>query len=73
MTVLHTCTDFFPGAVSYSNAWFGQGGGAILLDNINCVGIESDLLNCSHHGIGIISSFCTHQYDVGVECPFGEE
>lgn len=60
------------GAVSYSYARFGQGHGAIFLDNVCCVGSESELLNCSHGGIGIINSYCYQSSGVAVECPSGE-
>ena len=52
------------GAVSFTNARFGQGNGNIWLDDLRCLGTESTLLSCSHDGIGV--------YDVGVECPTGK-
>ena len=53
-------------AVSFSMAAFGQGTGPILLDDVNCIGNESSLANCSHSGIGIQS--CGHHEDAGVMC-----
>jgi len=42
------------------------GSGLILLDDVNCFGNESSLLNCGHNGIGI--SNCNHIKDAGVNC-----
>ena len=50
---------------AYSSAFFGQGSGPIQLDNVNCIGTEATLLNCTH----ITSHNCGHQEDAGVACP----
>ena len=60
------------GAV-YSHARFGQGDGAILSNTFECDGAESNLFNCSRKSNPEFSSYCRHFYDVGVECPTGEE
>ena len=57
------------GSVAYSNARFGSQSGPIWLDSLSCTGIENNLLNCSHSGIGITSYSCGHDDDVGVQCP----
>ena len=52
--------------MAFSNARFGQGSGAILLDNVACTGTEEKLVNCpydSHTGD------CFHSEDAGLRCP----
>ncbi|XP_072014782.1 uncharacterized protein [Amphiura filiformis] len=53
-------------AESKSNAYFGQGSGQIWLDDVNCLGQESRMDNCSHSGWGIHSD--SHSEDAGVIC-----
>ena len=59
----------FSGAIPLSNAYFGRGTGAILIDHVSCTGSEQFLANCTNNGIGITSSFCSHYHDAGVQCP----
>ena len=47
-------------------AFYGQGSGQIWLDNVNCVGTEGTIGNCSHNGWG--SHSCYHGEDASVEC-----
>ena len=61
------------GSKSYSDAHFGRGSGVIWLDNLHCVGMESDLFNCTHDGIGVYSYHCSHDDDAGVECRLNGE
>ncbi|KAJ8040673.1 Deleted in malignant brain tumors 1 protein [Holothuria leucospilota] len=52
--------------VARHRAAFGQGKGAIQLDNVRCTGRETSILDCSHPGVGIHD--CSHSEDAGVVC-----
>ena len=61
--IIHpTCT----GTNYYSSAHFGQGTGPIFLDNMECLGTELRLLDCSYDSI---TTEDIHAEDVGVRCP----
>lgn len=47
-------------------AHYGEGSGRIWLDNLQCLGTESDLFACVHNGIGVHN--CDHDEDASVEC-----
>ena len=61
----------FPGAkeVRFA-AYYGEGTGRILLDEVNCKGDESRLLDCVHSGMS--RHDCSHGEDAGVECKPGQ-
>ena len=64
----HKCFAFI-GALAYSNAYFGQGTGPILVDNAACVGTETALIQCSQSS----TPNCDHSEDAGVRCnPSGQ-
>ncbi|XP_064386909.1 uncharacterized protein LOC135335369 isoform X2 [Halichondria panicea] len=47
-------------------AYFGQGNGDILLDDLECAGNETKLIDCPHDGVGVHN--CHHSEDIGVVC-----
>ncbi|XP_072018363.1 neurotrypsin-like [Amphiura filiformis] len=57
-------------AEAYSSAWFGQGSGNILLDDVQCTGNENFLNECSHAGWRF--NDCTHEEDAAVICRNGK-
>nr|XP_054767677.1 adhesion G-protein coupled receptor G7-like [Lytechinus pictus] len=68
-TVVCQSLGLGPGT-AYGYAYFGQGSGDILLDDVLCTGNETNLLECSYLGIDV--NDCTHDEDAGVICSTGE-
>ena len=64
LVVMLSCP--IPGAIAYTNAYFGSGADGIFLDNVGCRGTESTLLSCTNAGIGYHN--CHHTDDAGVRC-----
>ena len=60
---------FSDGAVAFKQAHFGPGHGDIILDNVQCVGTETNIGQCMHNGAGL--SNCNHNEDAGVSCSTG--
>ena len=50
--------------VARGSAYFGQGTGSIMLDDLGCTGSEATLTNCSYSS----AHNCYHFEDVGVSC-----
>lgn len=45
---------------------YGHGSGPIWLDDVNCVGSETKIQDCTHRGWG--SHNCDHSKDVSISC-----
>ena len=53
-------------AVAFSHAHFGAGSGPIHLNNVDCSGSETNLINCSQNSLFHCNS--GHSADAGVRC-----
>ena len=53
------------------NAFYGQSLGQIWLDNLNCIGNEWTIGNCSHRGWRTYYHYCNHYDDASVRCSSG--
>ena len=65
---LYTCYNSFYiilVAISHSSAIFGQGTAPIVMDNVNCIGTEAKLINCTFDPD---ASEDNHYKDAGVTC-----
>ena len=61
--------DYGKAVSAQHGAVYGLGSGQIWLDNVNCVGTEGTIGNCSHNGWG--SHDCGHGEDASVNCTAG--
>lgn len=61
MNLIHT------GSVYLLGAYFGQGTGPIVLDNMLCVGTEPRIYDCASSN-GVINPVCNHARDASVRC-----
>ena len=62
------------GARAFSGSHYGPGNGPVYLDDINCIGSEDSLVNCSRRLFGDISTNCkTHLEDASVLCTTGKK
>ena len=67
--VVCTELDHVEAIVAGHSASYGEGSGQIWLDDVNCVGTEETISNCSHGGWG--SHNCSHKNDASVDCTAG--
>ena len=66
-TFIHqTLLFIYLGATGQRNAAYGQGTGSILLDQVQCIGNESNIFDCPRNQIGVHD--CSHGEDAGVTC-----
>ena len=67
--LMFACT-WYTGSVSLRGASFGRGTGRIWLSNVQCMGNERRLSNCTTIFNG--TSSCSHAQDAGVRCQPGK-
>ena len=48
-----------------TDRFYGEGDGPILLDNVECLGVESTILECLYDSH---TADCNHSQDAGVVC-----
>ena len=65
-TVVCKQLGFLDAISAVGGAEFGEGSGIIQLDDLNCVGNETALINCSTRTIK--EHNCVHSEDAGVKC-----
>ena len=54
-------------------SYYGRGNGTVWLDNVQCVGTEESLFDCSRNNWGIVDSSCSdHSRDAAVVCSDGK-
>ena len=56
----------FDQAIDDATAFYRRDSGIIWLDDLNCTGTESSIVNCSHSGWG--TNDCNHSSDATVTC-----
>ena len=63
--MLFVCA-FFSGAMAVKGGVYDPGTEPILMDQVNCIGNESSLVECEYLGVGEVD--CYHHEDAGVNC-----
>ena len=53
-------------AININSRIFSAGTGPIFLDNVGCIGNETNLADCTHNGVGVHD--CRRSEDAGVIC-----
>ena len=56
----------FKGVIPHHSSYFSNASAPILLDNVNCNGSETNLLQCAHNGLGIHN--CDSSQTAGISC-----
>ena len=54
------------GALALTKAQYGEGYGPVYLDELNCNGTESSIMQCGHSGVA--NANCHHTEDASVIC-----
>jgi len=67
-TVVCRQLGFQAGGTAAGSAHFGQGTGAIWMDDVACTGSESSIFSCPFNGSKYGQHNCSHGEDVGVTC-----
>ena len=71
MTNVGIISFYFTGATAVSSSsTFGQGSGSIILNDLQCTGLEYRLIDCVH---SVAVRSCSHSQDVGVICIAGKK
>ena len=66
MSLLICVSISFTGAIAIALAHYGQGEGPIVLDDVECTGLEAYITDCHHNGY--FSHNCIHAEDAAVQC-----
>ena len=56
------CSD----GIGFPRSMYGAGNGSIFLDDVNCLGNESTIIDCEKNPWGI--NDCSHSEDASVQC-----
>ena len=65
-TITYIYTHFtLSDSIAFENSFFGEGTGSILLDDLECTGSESRLVDCYRQSD---DNNCGHKEDAGVRC-----
>lgn len=60
---IHVIIIIATGAQAMTHAYFGEGVGPIMMDNVECLGVEHYLMDCDQQPHN-----CGHHEDAGVKC-----
>ncbi len=63
--IVYTSLSLTSDATALGNAFFGQGTGPIVLDDVACLGTETNILSCPFDPV---TTDCVHREDASVQC-----